>query len=233
MKIARSQLKKIIKEELQAVLNERGFNPFAMASDVLSQMQGGGKSGSPGIVSAPGQKEAGLNAISSLISMACLELPNVMVFGKKIPSPRHLLKQKIKNIINSETPLKDIEKLIDDLAVPLAPVLKAKGLNVMKIKRTVLDTPVKIPVPGLSGPLTVRKLVTQGFKLASGEAGEEEGLGALGKLAGGVAGAFGVKGKPIDMIRKVLTSQVDGFVDAACPLAKKAVKAAKQLPAGT
>lgn len=200
MKITKTKLKRIIKEELESILSEQ-----SLAAQKPKSTQIG----------------AAIRSVPDLIKLVCAPPVEIKtdalgkVFGMKmknikvVPAPRDILKAELKKVIMSDNPIKQMNMTVNNMfeLLALSGFKPPMGLNAGKIQNMVLNykpgADLPIPIPGLPRNPTLGDIMDIGVK-------------HMQQLSANPLTRMGV-----NMARRQAASQVDGFIDQVCATAKQ------------
>jgi hypothetical protein len=198
MKITKTKLKRIIKEELESILSEQ-----SLAAQKPKSTQMG----------------AAIRSVPDLIKLVCAPPVEIKtgalgrVFGMKnikvVPAPRDILKAELKKVIMSDNPIKQMNMTVNNMfeLLALSGFKPPMGLNAGKIQNMVLNykpgADLPIPIPGLPRNPTLGDIMDIGVKHM-----EQLSKNPLTRMG-------------VNMARRQAASQVDGFIDQMCATAKQ------------
>lgn len=198
MKITKTRLKQIIKEELKSILSEQSL---------VAQKP------------KPTQMGAAIRSVPDLIKLVCAPPVEIKtgalgkIFGMKtvkvVPAPRDILKAEIKKVIMSDDPIKQMNRAVNNMfeLLVLSGFKPPMGLNAGKIQNMVLNykpgADLPIPIPGLPDNPTLGELMDIGAQHM-----KELSKNPLTRMG-------------VNMARRQAASQVDGFIDQVCATAKQ------------
>ena len=198
MKITKTRLKQIIKEELKSILSEQ-----SLAAQKPKSTQMG----------------AAIRSVPDLIKLVCAPPVEIKtgalgrVFGMKnikvVPAPRDILKAELKKVIMSDDPIKQMNRAVNNMfeLLVLSGFKPPMGLNADKIQNMVLNykpgADLPITIPGLPRNPTLKNIMEIGVK-------------HMQQLSTNPLTRMGV-----NMARRQAASQVDRFIDQMCATAKQ------------